>query len=142
MSSHESAIDRVVAANSGPNYEFPPPQPALGLLILTCMDARLDPHAMLGIGLGDAHILRNAGGMVTDDVVESIAISQKMQLTREIMVIHHTNCLTHGDRAPTFTPFQTAKWVADTLRADPRLPFREQVRGFVFSVEDGSLTEV
>jgi len=124
-------IERLHAsANTNP-YEFPDPIPALGLVILTCMDARIDPHQLLGIGLGDAHILRNAGGMVTDDVVEGIAISQRMTGTERVMVIHHTNCLAHADRAPGYSPFQTAEWVVQQLRNDPRLPHREHIRGFV-----------
>lgn len=119
-----------VAANAQP-HAFPPPEPALGLVILTCMDARIDPHALLGIGLGDAHIIRNAGGMVTDDVVESIAISQRMVGTTRLMVVHHTNCLAHADRAPGYSPFQTAAWVVQQLRNDPRLPHRDKIRGFV-----------
>ncbi len=124
-------IDRLFGVANERHHTFPPPEPQLGLVVLTCMDARIDPHAILGVGLGDAHIIRNAGGMVTDDVVESLAISQKLVGTSRIMVIHHTNCLAHGERAPGYSPYQTARWVVQQLRNDPRLPHRDKIRGFV-----------
>src|SRR5207344_3493470 len=71
--------------------ELPLP-PAKRVAILTCMDARLDPHALLGLTEGDAHVIRNAGGVVTDDEIRSLAISQRLLGTEEIMLIHHTDC--------------------------------------------------
>jgi carbonic anhydrase len=124
-------IDRLFGMANERHHRFPSPEPVMGLVILTCMDARIDPHELLGVGLGDAHIIRNAGGMVTDDVVESIAISQRLVGTSRIMVVHHTNCLAHGERAPGYSPYQTARWVVGQLRNDPRLPYRDKIRGFV-----------
>ncbi|MFN8110175.1 MAG: carbonic anhydrase [Thermoleophilia bacterium] len=142
-SDRSANIDRLHAhANRAP-LGFPQPVPRLGVVVLTCMDARIDTFDVLGLGPGDAHIIRNAGGMVTDDVVESIAISQHMVGTTEVMVIHHTNCLAHADRAPGYRPEQTAKWVVETLRADPRLAHRDHIRGFVLDVVGGKgLVEV
>lgn len=135
-------IDRLIAVATSRQHSFPPPIPKLGVAVLTCMDARIGLNSLLGLAIGDAHMLRNAGGMATDDVVESLAISQNMVGTTHIMVIHHTNCLAHGDRAPGLTPMETVQWTVEKLRADPRLPHRDNIRGFVLdTVGDGSLVE-
>ena len=138
----------------------PSSRPAKQLAVVTCMDARLDPHEILGLELGDAHVIRNAGGIVTDDVVRSLAISQRLLGTREVVVIQHTGC-----GLLTFTDEEFARrlheetgtrpeWSAGAfpdldenvresvarLEADP---FNAgSVRGFVYELEAGRLREV
>lgn len=136
-------------------------RPARAVAIVTCMDSRLDVFAALGLHHGDAHVLRNAGGVITDDVIRSLAISQRLLGTREIMLIHHTDCgmqkLTDdGFRAelqaatgvaPAFAIESFVDLEADVrqsiLRIDrsPFLLYRE-ARGFVYDVDAHRLTEV
>ena len=139
-----------------------PLPPARRVAVVACMDARLDPQALLGLDLGDAHVIRNAGGAVTDDVVRSLAISQRLLGTREIVRVHHTDCgmLTFTDdefrqavEADTgIRPPWAAEAFAD-LEADvrqsvarvvasPFIPHRDAVRGFVYDVSTGALAEV
>jgi carbonic anhydrase len=136
--------------------------PAFHLAIVTCMDARLDVFAALGLKDGQAHILRNAGGVVTDDVIRSLAISQRILKTNGVMVIHHTDCgmekiTDDGFRAtlqadtgvaPAFA-IETFKDVhADVRQSVKRLrnsiflPHRDRIRGFVYDVDTHSLEEV
>lgn len=132
------------------------------IVVLTCMDARLDPMAMLGLELGDAHVLRNAGGTVTDDAIRSIMISQRLQQTKEIVIIHHTGCgmLTFSDDElrsqieadtglrPPFALESFRDLEGDVrqsiarVKASPFIPDRSSVRGFVYEVESGRLREV
>ena len=141
--------------------ELPLP-PAKRVAVLACMDARLDPNALLGLSEGDAHVIRNAGGVVTDDEIRSLAISQRLLGTEEIMLIHHTDCgmLTFGDdefrRQVQVDTGIKPEWPAeafDDLEADvrqsiarikssPFIPKKENVRGFVYEVESGRLREV
>ena len=139
-----------------------PLPPARRVAVVACMDARLDPQALLGLSLGDAHVIRNAGGAVTDDVVRSLAISQRLLGTREIVLIHHTDC---GMLTFTDDEFRQAveadtgirpPWAAEAfvdLEADvrqsvarvvasPFVPHRDAVRGFVYDVSSGALVEV
>jgi carbonic anhydrase len=139
-----------------------PLSPARKLAVLACMDARLNPYALLGLREGDAHIIRNAGGVVTDDGIRSLAISQRLLGTEEIVLIHHTDC---GMRTFTDDAFKRSiqdetgikpEWAAEALddldedvrqslariRASPFLPRKESVRGFVYEVESGRLREV
>lgn len=136
--------------------------PRLRLAVVACMDARLDLLDGLGLRLGDAHILRNAGGIPTDDVLRSLAISQRELGTREIAVIHHTKCGMDGFDDDAFryrlisetSHFPTWRVPGFTdLRADVRrsvatvqkcafLPYRDEVRGFVLDVATGRLEEV
>jgi len=141
--------------------ELPLP-PALGVAVVACMDARLNPYGLLGLAEGDAHVIRNAGGAVTADVLRSLAISQRLLGTREIVLIHHTDCgmLTFTDdefkaaiqaetgirplwAAEAFTDLDAdvAQSVARIL-ADPFIPHKESVRGFVYDVHTGALREV
>ena len=125
------------------------------------MDARLNPYELLGLGVGDAHIIRNAGGVVTDDVIRSLTISQRFLGTQEIVLIHHTQCGMHGFDEAAFRAELEAEvgqrpaWSAegfDDVDADVRQsmerirtsPFlaSHEVRGYVFDVDDGSLREV
>jgi carbonic anhydrase len=138
------------------------PQPAKKVAILACMDARILPSRALGLHEGDAHIIRNAGGVVTDDAIRSLAISQHMLGTEEILVIQHTDCgllkasddeiaarlEAHAGQAPPFKGHafddleQNLRESVTALKASPFLLNTTNVRGFVFDVETGRLTEV
>ncbi len=137
-------------------------EPQRHLAIVTCMDSRLDVFAALGLGPGEAHVLRNAGGIITDDVIRSLAISQRRLGTREVMLIHHTDCgmqkiTDDGFRmelqettgvAPSFAIESFKDIEADVrqsilrVRRSPFLPHREVVRGFVYDVDSHQLREV
>ncbi len=139
-----------------------PAQPALGVAVVACMDARLDLFGVLGLQIGDAHILRNAGGVVTDDVIRSLSISQRKLGTREVMVIQHTECgmLTITDEGfkaevesdtglrPTWSVEALTDTDADLrqsvlrARSSPYLPHRDRIRGFVYDVSTHALREV
>jgi carbonic anhydrase len=136
--------------------------PAKQVAILACMDARLDPARALGFEEGDAHVIRNAGGVVTDDAIRSLAISQRLLGTKEIILIHHTDCgmLTFSDDEvkaqieqdtgirPPFALEAFADVDADVrqsiarIKASPFVPDKSRVRGFVYDVKTGSLHEV
>jgi carbonic anhydrase len=137
-------------------------RPTLQLAIVTCMDSRLDVFAALGLEDGQAHILRNAGGVVTDDVIRSLAISQRLLGTKGVMVIHHTDCgmekiTDDGFRAelqadtgvaPAFAIETFTDVEADVRQSVARIrhsrfvPHRDRIRGFVYDVDSHSLTEV
>jgi len=139
-----------------------PMPPARHIAIVACMDARLNPYGLLGIAEGDAHVIRNAGGVVSDDVIRSLAISQRLLGTREIILIHHTDCgmLTFKDddvkaqiEAETGLrpPFaleafpDVEKDVVQSLAriaASPFIPHKDALRGFVYDVTTGRLNEV
>jgi carbonic anhydrase len=136
--------------------------PATQVAVLACMDARLDPARALGLEEGDAHVIRNAGGVVTDDAIRSLAISQRLLGTKEIILIHHTDCgmLTFTDDEVTAQieqdtgirpPFalESFKDVDADVRqsiariaASPFVPDKSHVRGFVYDVKTGKLREV
>jgi len=139
-----------------------PMPPARHVAVVACMDARLNPYGLLGLTEGDAHVIRNAGGVVTDDVLRSLTISQRLLGTREIVLIHHTDCgmLTFRDdefkdgiEAETG---QRPRWAAESfpdvaadvrqslarIHADPFIPDTTAVRGFVYDVATGALDEV
>jgi carbonic anhydrase len=136
------------------------PQPRRRLAVLTCMDARIDPLALFDLRLGDAHVIRNAGGLVTPDAIRSLAASQRLLDTNEIAVVMHDRCGLHGgsdaDFADTLaadgaTPDwrlgafadleQTLRDGVERLRASPELPYRESIRGFIFDPETGRVRE-
>ncbi len=139
-----------------------PMPPALHVAVVACMDARLNPYGLLGLHEGDAHVIRNAGGVVTEDEIRSLTISQRLLGTREIILIHHTDCgmLTFTDdefkaqieadtglrpswAAESFRdPAQDVRQSLARIQASPFIPHKDQVRGFVYSVTDGTLTEV
>ncbi|MEA2401526.1 MAG: carbonic anhydrase [Thermoleophilaceae bacterium] len=141
--------------------ELPLP-PARKLAVLACMDARLDPAKILGLQEGDAHVIRNAGGVVSDDALRSLAISQNLLGTEEIVLIHHTDCgmLTFTDeefaqkleeetgsrpewRAHAFDDLdEDVRRSIDTIRTSPFVPRTDNVRGFVYEIETGRLREV
>jgi carbonic anhydrase len=139
-----------------------PLPPSRNVAVLACMDARLDVYRLLGLGEGEAHVIRNAGGVVTDDEIRSLAISQRLLGTKEIILIHHTDCgmLTFTDEdllgaieretgvRPTWS-CEAFSDLEDDVRASikritdsPFIPERDAVRGFVFDVATGRLTEV
>jgi carbonic anhydrase len=141
--------------------EVPAP-PRLKLAVVTCMDARLDIPSLLGLDEGDAHMIRNAGGIVTADTVRSLTLSQRLLGTESVMLIHHTNCGLEGldnealaDQLHTETG-QVPGWPVggfhsvedsvrgsvDILRGDPFLVHKDDIRGFVYDVESGALREV
>ena len=139
-----------------------PLPPARKVAVLACMDARLNPYGLLGLSEGDAHVIRNAGGVVTDDEIRSLAISQRLLGTEEIVLIHHTDCgmqtfhddelaarieADTGHRPPfalgAFTDAEdSVRQSAARVRTSPFLPSRDAVRGFVYAVESGLLREV
>jgi carbonic anhydrase len=139
-----------------------PLPPAKGVAVVACMDARLDVHKMLGLEEGDAHVIRNAGGVITDDEIRSLAISQRLLGTREIVLIHHTDCgmLTFSDDElkrqiqedvgikPHFSMESFSDLDEDVrqsiarIKASPFVPNKDSVRGFVYEVETGRLREV
>jgi carbonic anhydrase len=139
-----------------------PLPPAKPVAIVACMDARLNPYGLLRLTEGDAHVIRNAGGAVTDDVIRSLSISQRLLGTREIVLIHHTDCgmLTFTDdgfraqiaaetgirppwAAEAFTdPDADVRQSIARIKASPFIPHTDAVRGFVYSVEKGTLAEV
>jgi carbonic anhydrase len=139
-----------------------PLPPAKKLAVVACMDARLDPQKVLGLAEGDAHVIRNAGGVVTDDEIRSLSISQRLLGTEEIILIHHTDC-----GMLTFTDDQFAQqlesdtgakpqWDANCfddlegdvresiarIRESPFIPNKDSVRGFVYDVHTGRLNEI
>jgi carbonic anhydrase len=161
-----SVIDELVRnANSyGESFasgELPLP-PAKRIAIVACMDARLNPYGLLGLREGDAHVIRNAGGVITDDEIRSLAISQRLLGTEEIMLIHHTDCgmLTFSDddfrRQVQAETGIKPEWAAEAfsdldedvlqsiarIKASPFIARKEQIRGFVYEVETGRLREV
>jgi carbonic anhydrase len=139
-----------------------PLPPAKGVAVVACMDARLDVHKILGLQEGDAHVIRNAGGVITDDEIRSLAISQRLLGTREIILIHHTDCgmLTFTDDEvkqqiqeevgikPEFALEAFSDLEEDVrqsmrrIQASPFIPHKESVRGFIYEVETGRLREV
>jgi carbonic anhydrase len=136
--------------------------PAKRVAVLACMDARLNPYRLLGLSEGDAHVIQNAGGVVTDDEIRSLAISQRLLGTEEIILIHHTDCgmLTFDDgefrREIQRETGVKPQWSAETfddleedvrqsiarIEASPFIPRKDSVRGFVYDVKTGRLSEV
>jgi carbonic anhydrase len=139
-----------------------PLPPAKHVAVLACMDARLNPYGILGLQEGDAHVIRNAGGVVTDDEIRSLAISQRLLGTDEIILIHHTDCgmLTFTDDefrgklqdetgikpswpCETFSDLETdVRQSIARIKTSPFIPNKDSVRGFVFDVHTGALDEV
>lgn len=159
-----NAIERLVQQNRDlAAHEEPlPAPPSLRVCIVTCMDARIDLYALLGLQRGQAHVLRNAGGLISDDVIRSLVISQHRLGTTEVMVTHHTGCgmlelderalqaeLIEAAEAPL--PFSLGGFrdldaqVRESLhrvRQSPYLLHRDRVRGFVVDIDTGGLREV
>lgn len=157
--------DSLVAANERYAEAFTDPgmdaRPVLRVAVVACMDARLDLHKALGLQLGDCHTIRNAGGVVTDDVIRSLTISQRKLGTRSVVLIHHTGCgleaLTEDFRTELEMEIgQRPAWAVESfrdvdqdvrqsmqrVRTSPFLQHTDDVRGFVFDVRTGRLREV
>jgi carbonic anhydrase len=160
-----SATDEYLQKNAAYAEQFTGPlplPPSQHLAVVACMDARLNVYAILGLGDGEAHVIRNAGGVVTDDEIRSLAISQRLLGTTDIILIHHTDCgmLTFTDdqfksgiQAETgIKPAWAAEAFADLdedvrqsiarIKASPFIPHKDNIRGFVFDVATGKLNEV
>lgn len=165
MTGGDSVTDRLVGANQTYASEFTDPgmdaRPVLQVAVVACMDARLDLHAALGLELGDCHTIRNAGGVVTDDVIRSLTISQRALGTRSVVLIHHTGCglesLTEEFRHDLEMEVgQRPAWAVEAfrdvdqdvrqsmqrVRTSPFLLHTDDVRGFVFDVRTGLLREI
>ena len=139
-----------------------PMPPARQIAVVACMDARLNPYGLLGLSEGDAHVIRNAGGVITQDELRSLAISQRLLGTKEIVLIHHTDCgmLTFTDQGfrddiaaetgirPSWASEAFTDLDADVrqsmarIRAETSIPVKDSVRGFVYDVSTGALREV
>jgi carbonic anhydrase len=161
-----SSIDELLTNNDAYAATFDrgelPAPPARKVAVIACMDARLNLYGLLGLHEGDAHVIRNAGGVVTDDAIRSLAISQRLLGTEEVMLIHHTGCgmLTFTDdefrrsieQDTGIKPAWAAEAFADLdgdvrqsiarIKASPFIPHKGSVRGFVYDVESGRLREV
>lgn len=160
-----SVTDDLLANNAHYAESFSGPlplPPAKHIAILACMDARIDVYRALGLNEGEAHVIRNAGGVVTADEIRSLAISQRLLGTKEIILIHHTDCgmLTFTDDQfkksiqdetgvkPAWSPEsfpdvdEDVRQSLSRIRADPSIPIKDSVRGFVFDVATGKLNEV
>ena len=162
MSTTDKLLENAESYAAGFDKGDLPIPPAKGVAVVACMDARLDPNALLGLDEGDAHVIRNAGGVITDDEIRSLAISQSLLGTSEIVLIHHTDCgmLTFTDEqfaaqleestgqrpeweARSFTDLEDD--VRDSIRRikeSPFIPNKDSVRGFVYDVHSGGLAEV
>ncbi len=161
-----SVTDELLANNTAYVAAFDkgdlPMPPGRKVAVVACMDARLNPYGALGLSEGDAHVIRNAGGVVTEDEIRSLAISQRLLGTEEIILIHHTDCgmLTFTDEVflrsihddvgikPAWSPEAFADLDEDVrqsiarVKASPFLPKKDAVRGFVYDVTTGVLREV
>jgi carbonic anhydrase len=160
-----SVTDELLANNKTYAGQFSGPlplPPAKGTAVVACMDARLDVYRVLGLNEGDSHVIRNAGGVVTDDVLRSLLISQRLLGTTEIILIHHTDCgmLTFTDDEvkaavhaeiglrPHFALEAFGDLDEDVrqsiarIKTSPYVPVKDSVRGFVFDVETGELREI
>ena len=160
-----SATDEYLKNNAAYAAQFSGPlplPPANHVAVVACMDARLNVYGILGLKEGETHVIRNAGGVVTDDEVRSLAISQRLLGTTEIILIHHTDCgmLTFTDdgfkRAIQDETGIKPEWAAEAftnldedvrqsiarIKASPFIPHKDSIRGFVFDVATGKLNEV
>jgi carbonic anhydrase len=161
-----STTDQLLESNKNYQQSFDrgnkPMPPARKVAVVACMDARIHPTSLLGLEVGDAHIIRNAGGVITDDVIRSLLISQLLLGTEEIILIHHTDCgmLTFTDDAlkrqvqdqiglkPPFAleAFpdidEDVRQSIERLEASPFIPRKTSIRGFVYDVNTGGLREV
>jgi carbonic anhydrase len=161
----DSVIDHLLHAARLHSARFDGPRPvtpAKHLAIVACMDSRIDVFGLFGLAIGDAHVIRNAGGLITDDALRSLVLSQRVLGTREIILVHHTDCglqkisedelqtalqAETGARPPyAFGAFDdvdaAVRRAVARVRSHEFLPQRDHVRGFVYEVETGTLREV
>lgn len=156
-----NADDMLAVANSRAAQLAAPglsPTPRRKVAVLACMDSRIDLFPMLGLERGDAHVIRNAGGLATDDAIRSLSVSQRKLGTEEIVVVMHDDCGLHGASEDEFARALVADGVLPMwrlgafedieatlhrslvrLRSSPELPFRDRIRGFIFNPETGAL---
>ena len=162
MSATDELLRNAEAYAEGFDKTDLPMPPGRKVAIVACMDARLNPYALLGLQEGDAHIIRNAGGVITDDEIRSLAISQRLLGTEEVVLIHHTDC---GMLTFTDDEFRSSieddtgvkpAWASEAfsdldgnlrqslarINDSPFIPKKDSVRGFVYEVETGRLREV
>jgi carbonic anhydrase len=160
-----SAIDDLLANAAAREAGFEGPRavvPTRHVTVVTCMDSRIDTFRIFGLESGEAHVLRNAGGLITEDMLRSLVLSQRLLQTREIILMHHTNCGLHradeaalrasiaaetGSSPPyAFGAFadvdEAVRAAIVRVRTHPYLPHRDRVRGFVYEVESGHVREV
>jgi len=160
-----TATDELLANNESYAAAFAGPlplPPGKGVAVVACMDARLNVYAILGLAEGEAHVIRNAGGVITDDEIRSLTISQRLLGTREVILIHHTDCgmltFTDDDFKASIQKETGIKpaWAAEAfpdldddvrqsiarIKASPFIPHKDSVRGFVYDVSSGRLREV
>lgn len=160
-----TAIEELLSRNRSKAMSHPywmGPTPSMAVAMVICMDARIDAHAAFGLSPGEAHLIRNAGGVVTEDVIRSLAISQHALGTVEVMIVHHTDCglakleedsfrdelARYAGYRPTWAvqafkdPHESARESMRRVRESPFLIHTHEVRGFVFNVESGLLEEV
>jgi carbonic anhydrase len=162
MSTTDELLENAKAYEASFDKGDLPLPPGRKIAIVACMDARLNPYGLLGLQEGDAHVIRNAGGVITDDEIRSLAISQRLLGTEEIVLIHHTDCgmLTFTDdefkRSIQDDTGIKPEWAAEAfpnleedvrqslarVNASPFIPKKDSVRGFVYEVETGALREV
>jgi carbonic anhydrase len=162
MTTTEQLLQNASAYAEGFDKGDLPLPPGKRVAVLACMDARLNPYGILGLTEGDAHVIRNAGGVVSDDAIRSLAISQNLLGTEEIILIHHTDCgmLTFTDdelaekleqetgerpdwRAHSFSDVEEdVREGVERIKSSPFIPRTDRVRGFVYEVETGGLREV
>ena len=121
-----------------------PPPPGRKVAVLACMDARINPYGLLGLSEGDAHVIRNAGGVVTSDAIRSLAISQRLLGTEEVILIHQEDTGIKPEwAAEAFSDLdEDVRQSIARIKASPFIPHKDGVRGFVYDVHDGSLREV
>ena len=164
-SGNDSVIDDLLENNRRYSETFVgmvPLRPAKHLAVVACMDSRIDVHGILGLRVGDAHVIRNAGGVISPDVIRSLIVSQRVTGTREIILIHHTDCANLGLDEMRFKAELQAEvgfkpdWSFDSftdieddlrqsvlrLRSNPFIAHTDRVRGFIFDVATGKLNEV
>ena len=162
MSTTDELVKNAEAYAEGFDKSDLPMPPGKKVAVVACMDARLNPYGLLGLEEGDAHVIRNAGGVITDDEIRSLAISQNLLGTEEIVLIHHTDCgmltSTDAEFAAKLEDETGSKpeWSAEAfsdldedvrksvarIKESPFIPKKDSVRGFVYDVESGGLREV
>jgi len=162
MSTTDELVKNAEAYAEGFDKSGLPMPPGKKVAVVACMDARLNPYGLLGLEEGDAHVIRNAGGVITDDEIRSLAISQNLLGTEEIVLIHHTDCgmLTFTDEefaakledetgskpdwsAEAFSDLdENVRKSVALIKDSPFIPKKDSVRGFVYDVESGGLREV
>jgi carbonic anhydrase len=158
----DALLENAARYAAGFDHGALPLPPAKGIAIVACMDARLNVYGLLGLEEGDAHVIRNAGGVITDDEIRSLSISQRLLGTTEIVLIHHTDCgmLTFSDDAFRRQVQEETgvkpEWAAEAfddleldvrqsiarIKASPFVPHKDRIRGFVYDVHTGELKEV